>query len=256
MAFTPAFAATSIPSRNGKNASLAIIESLIFSSGLEPNEPGILLLDEIQRFRSVDEENKEIHDYKFQDVWSLLSDGKFGADGGRKRILQELMLDILWEEDSFDLLYSDDTLFEYIETLIDHRISEPIIEEFLNIIEVLGIRIDIKFIYLPVFSRDPDDIPFLLCAHNGNATHLITYDDDLLGNKLSPSTSISRPSPKPGPQPFSSSSRPSDLPSNTIRPALQHPQDTTSTPPSKQQPTGHQRRTSALQTCAPYSPTP
>ena len=34
-----------------------------------------------------------------------------------------------------------------------------------------------------IYPKDEDDIVFVLCAENGNATHLITYDTDLLNIK-------------------------------------------------------------------------
>lgn len=54
--------------------------SILKQSGLMEKEPGILLLDEFQRYRTVDEEGKDVKDLKFQDVWMLLSDGKFAKD--------------------------------------------------------------------------------------------------------------------------------------------------------------------------------
>ena len=52
------------------------ISAMLQNSPINEEEQGVLLLDEMQRFRTVEEE-KEIHDYKYQDVWTLLSDGKF-----------------------------------------------------------------------------------------------------------------------------------------------------------------------------------
>lgn len=46
-------------------------------SNLDTETPGILLLDEMQRFRTIDENKSEIADYNFQDLWMILSDGKF-----------------------------------------------------------------------------------------------------------------------------------------------------------------------------------
>ncbi|OQY54043.1 MAG: hypothetical protein B6245_21915 [Desulfobacteraceae bacterium 4572_88] len=34
----------------------------------------------------------------------------------------------------------------------------------------------IESFHFPRYPDDPDDIPFLLCAGNGEATHIITYD--------------------------------------------------------------------------------
>jgi len=75
------------------------IESVLSYSNLEATAPGILLLDEMQRFRSINEDGKEIHDYKFQDVWTLLSDGRFGGDvNNRDRILQIMFEAMYWQD--------------------------------------------------------------------------------------------------------------------------------------------------------------
>ena len=55
---------------------------ILSSSSMQEDEQGVLLLDEMQRFRTVDEHGKEIHDYKYQDVWTLLSDGQFSRQVG------------------------------------------------------------------------------------------------------------------------------------------------------------------------------
>jgi hypothetical protein len=56
------------------------LTNLLSSSQIEEGVPGILLLDEIQRFRTVDESGGDVKVERFQDVWTLLSDGKFSAD--------------------------------------------------------------------------------------------------------------------------------------------------------------------------------
>lgn len=75
------------------------IQSVLEYSNVEPCRPGVLLLDEMQRFRSVDENGNEIHDYKFQDVWALLSDGKFGGDASNKDRIMQFMFDAMYWED-------------------------------------------------------------------------------------------------------------------------------------------------------------
>lgn len=45
-------------------------------ANIESGKPSVLLLDEIQRFRTVDEQGCDILDYEMKDVWTLLSDGK------------------------------------------------------------------------------------------------------------------------------------------------------------------------------------
>jgi hypothetical protein len=56
------------------------LTKLLSSSTIEEGEPGILLLDEFQRFRTIDLDGKDVKLERFQDVWTLLSDGKFSAD--------------------------------------------------------------------------------------------------------------------------------------------------------------------------------
>jgi cell division protease FtsH len=75
------------------------LQGLLSNSNVCPEEPGILLLDEIQRFRSVDDEGKEIHDYHFQDLWMLLSDGSFGSASDNKQQLIELLMEAVYWED-------------------------------------------------------------------------------------------------------------------------------------------------------------
>jgi len=64
-----------------------------------PEDQGVLLLDEIQRFRTVNEDGKEINSDKFKDIWMLLSDGRFQSDSGNRRELFSMMMsDMYWRE--------------------------------------------------------------------------------------------------------------------------------------------------------------
>jgi hypothetical protein len=54
--------------------------SILKQSAIGEKEPGIILLDEFQRFRTVDAHGGDVKDQKFQDIWMLLSDGKFAKD--------------------------------------------------------------------------------------------------------------------------------------------------------------------------------
>jgi predicted nucleic acid-binding protein len=51
---------------------------------------------------------------------------------------------------------------------------------FLALIAALGEEVDIQFFHLPRYPADADDIAYLLCAWNGPASHLVSYDRDLL----------------------------------------------------------------------------
>jgi cell division protease FtsH len=67
------------------------VEQYLRSSSIEPEIPGILLLDEIQRFRTKNGDGSEIHDCKFQDLWMLLSDGCFSSSSSAKQDMLELV---------------------------------------------------------------------------------------------------------------------------------------------------------------------
>lgn len=75
------------------------IKSHLKNGGLTPDEQGIVFLDEIQRFRSVDERGAMLENDKYQDIWMLLSDGQFSDYGNQKRELEMLLLEFLYTQD-------------------------------------------------------------------------------------------------------------------------------------------------------------
>lgn len=52
------------------------ISGMLAQSGVREGEPGILVLDEFQRFRTIDDKRAELRVERYQDVWALLSDGR------------------------------------------------------------------------------------------------------------------------------------------------------------------------------------
>jgi cell division protease FtsH len=52
------------------------ISGMLAQSGVREGEPGILSLDEFQRFRTIDAKRSELRVERYQDVWALLSDGR------------------------------------------------------------------------------------------------------------------------------------------------------------------------------------
>lgn len=82
-----------------------------------------------------------------------------------------------------DLLYSQDTLAEYIEKLYQKNVADDLIDQFLIAIIEIGKNVTIDAFHLIKYPQEFDDFAFLLCAVNGNATHLISYDSDLLDLK-------------------------------------------------------------------------
>lgn len=75
------------------------IKSHIERAGIETNAPSILLLDEIQRFRTVDSTGMDVETKQFPDVWMLLSDGKFQTTTENKSEITALLLDDEYNEE-------------------------------------------------------------------------------------------------------------------------------------------------------------
>lgn len=64
------------------------IEGKLTSSNIDSSKPGILLLDEVQRFRTIDDQSHEVEEStNFSDIWMLLSDGKFASITGKEDLL-------------------------------------------------------------------------------------------------------------------------------------------------------------------------
>lgn len=61
---------------NGSGYRSSSISGMLADSGIKEGEPGILVLDEFQRFRTVSENGKDVKVERYQDVWTLLSDGR------------------------------------------------------------------------------------------------------------------------------------------------------------------------------------
>jgi hypothetical protein len=52
------------------------ISGMLADSGIAEGAPGVLVLDEFQRFRTVNAKREEVKVERYQDVWTLLSDGR------------------------------------------------------------------------------------------------------------------------------------------------------------------------------------
>ncbi|MEY4748966.1 MAG: hypothetical protein RIQ60_1180 [Pseudomonadota bacterium] len=52
------------------------VSLMLAQSGVQEGEPGILVLDEFQRLRTIDNQRAEVRVERFQDLWALLSDGR------------------------------------------------------------------------------------------------------------------------------------------------------------------------------------
>lgn len=85
-----------------------------------------------------------------------------------------------WQRREFALLYSLDTLAEYAEKLLARNIPAPEVAAFIRLVARHGEIVHIVFFHFRHYPVDADDVVFLLCALNGSATHLVSYDHHLL----------------------------------------------------------------------------
>jgi Peptidase family M41/ATPase family associated with various cellular activities (AAA) len=61
---------------NGSGYRSSTISDMLSDSGIKEGDPGVLVLDEFQRFRTVSVKGEDIKVVRYQDVWTLLSDGR------------------------------------------------------------------------------------------------------------------------------------------------------------------------------------
>jgi hypothetical protein len=61
---------------NGSGYRSDSISRMLSDSGIKEATPGILVLDEFQRFRTIGVKGEEVKVERYQDVWTLLSDGR------------------------------------------------------------------------------------------------------------------------------------------------------------------------------------
>lgn len=66
---------------------------------IEQGEAGILVLDEFQRFRTVDAQGKDVKVERYMDVWALLSDGRLAPALSFMQDLQMTLADAQYRED-------------------------------------------------------------------------------------------------------------------------------------------------------------
>lgn len=85
-----------------------------------------------------------------------------------------------WLQGEFTLLLSKDIAAEYATKLRERGVDDQAILTFLRQLALLAEIVDIKFFHFRHYPIDENDIAFLLCAMNGHATHLISYDPHLL----------------------------------------------------------------------------
>lgn len=85
-----------------------------------------------------------------------------------------------WLRDEFTWLISEDIAAEYAEKLLEKGNLPATVEAFITELFLLAETVEIRFFHFRHYPVDSDDTVFLLCALNGAATHLVSYDRHLL----------------------------------------------------------------------------
>lgn len=87
-------------SNGGEYRSPTSVCSILQSSSIDEKCTGVILLDEFQRFKTVDNNGEDIKLERYQDVWMLLSDGKFSSDHSFLENLEQSLASIEYDNDS------------------------------------------------------------------------------------------------------------------------------------------------------------
>ena len=83
------------------------IAGMLQDSGIAEGAPGVLVLDEFQRFRTRDEQGRDAKLERYQDVWALLSDGRLPPPLSVLSTIERKLADAAYEADDPDK--ADDT---------------------------------------------------------------------------------------------------------------------------------------------------
>lgn len=75
------------------------VSGMLADSGIEEAAPGILLLDEFQRFRTTNDKGADLKVQRYQDVWALLSDGRLPPMLSFMNDLEVTLADAEWDRD-------------------------------------------------------------------------------------------------------------------------------------------------------------
>lgn len=89
-------------SQNGSGYEALTISGTLESAGLVEAVPGILVLDEFQRYRTVSSRGDDSKVERYQDVWALLSDGKLPPALSELHNMERKLADALYEAERED----------------------------------------------------------------------------------------------------------------------------------------------------------
>ena len=89
------------------------ISGMLAQSGVREGEPGILVLDEFQRFRTIDDKRGELRVERYQDVWSLLSDGRLPPSLSLLGDIESSMAEAAFDAERADAADTADTKLRF-----------------------------------------------------------------------------------------------------------------------------------------------
>ena len=102
------------------------------------------------------------------------------ADGAANPLSPNKEIISRWSAGEFIWLVTADIAAEYAEKLLDKGNASSEVEAFIAGLFLLAECVEIRFFHFRHYPVDSDDTIFLLCAINGAASHLVSYDSHLL----------------------------------------------------------------------------
>ncbi len=111
------------------------ISGMLAQSGVREGEPGILALDEFQRFRTIDNKRGEVRVERYQDVWALLSDGRMPPALSLLGDIESTIAEAAYDAERVDAKDADDakrrfklSSWEAQELRRNLKLDEPLME--------------------------------------------------------------------------------------------------------------------------------
>lgn len=84
-----------------------------------------------------------------------------------------------WRAGEFVWLVTRDVMNEYAEKLLEKGIDRQRVKILVAALLEYGEQVPIHFFHFRHYPVDADDVAFLLAALNGDASHVVTYDEHL-----------------------------------------------------------------------------
>ena len=82
-----------------------------------------------------------------------------------------------WRNEEFVQIYSDSTLAELKQKLVEKEIDPLLADRYVADLLRIGVHVEVSPEDIrPVIPADPDDDLIVACAVVGGATHIVTYD--------------------------------------------------------------------------------